>query len=151
MFICRMIFAAICLVVYPNLAGGEEVSLRCSWARATTGFGTPLDPAMIEAGKLYDPDSPIRLFLDIEKSKLRFALKSDDIIFGFGNVLALDDRIRIEFEAAKIQGLAGRRSKLSIFINRYDLSSTLILGFWEEKKGYVAQWLRRGSCQKQII
>jgi hypothetical protein len=145
------IIAAFLLCCFVTATAAEQVSLRCSWdpAERTIG-GAPLEPSAVETAKLFDHDHPLRLGIDISTAKLNLA-ETDALILGFGRVSAVGDDARIEFENLKMRGLVGGTAKLLITIDRFDLSSVLILSLWHDVRGYSDHWLRRGSCKRQIL
>ena len=128
-------------------SSASAFNLRCAWDQAERkSGGAPLDAAFIEAGRFYGADQPLHLRVDLSADKIEHVSDVDKIVLGFGTVSKTDDELRIRFNNPKMKGLGPFVSELAISVDRFSLSSTMILATRVEGQGMVAQWLRRGTC-----
>ncbi len=73
------------------------------------------------------------------------------MLLKFGSVVALPDTFKIAFENPKMVGLPNQGVLLDVTINRFDLSSSMILAFLQSGKGALAKWYRKGNCRLRQI
>jgi hypothetical protein len=147
---CRAIRAISLALFWAPSALAAQEDLRCSWEPTNTGFGKPFDENVSAAALFFDQDHPLRMMIDLPSSSVAFPSDVDQLVLGAGSVSQLDDDVRIQFENPKMKGLEGIRSRLPITIDRYDLSSILILSTWDEQDSrHYGRWLRQGSCKRR--
>ena len=131
------------LAVSP--ARGETLSLRCAWTPTDRGFGGPLDPAYKEAATAYDEENPFRFRLGLSERTATLESRGDSILLGLAHVSEQQDDLVIRFENPKFVGLPKDFITYTMYIDRYNLSSTLILAMRGTDR-MAAKMLRRGTC-----
>jgi len=77
---------------------------------------------------------------------MNYVYEVDKMVLGVGSLRVNEQEVSVRFQNPKMRGLIPFVSELAITINRFTLSSTMILATLVEGQGMVGQWLRRGSC-----
>lgn len=133
----------------PGSAAGAPLKLRCSWMPSDRNFAGDLLTGDIAAlAKAFGEGQPLRMTIEIEQQRIEILSEIDNDALGYGSLAALDNEIRVTFEP-KVLNTSLRFARVLITIDRFDLSSTMILSTREQPKPMAARWIRHGACQVQ--
>jgi hypothetical protein len=124
-----------------SFANAEPLTFLCSWKSG---------PALNEGGTLY-ADYPLFFEVDLPRQKFRVFDDLDKTVLGQPTVLLTERAFKLEFQNLKITGLEVR-SKIVIWVDRFDLSSSMSLESWLANvaiPGFSPIWTRSGICKKR--
>jgi hypothetical protein len=89
------------------------------------------------------------LRFEIESENIRFDDELEKIILGNAKFLRTKRALKITFLNPMFDGLKGRTSRLVIWIDRFDLTSSMALEVLDNAAipGYAQAWIRTGTCK----
>jgi hypothetical protein len=124
-----------------SFAHAEPQTFLCLWKAG---------PAL-EGGDTLYADNPLVFGVDLPRQKFQVFNDLDKTVLGQPTVLLTERAFKLEFQNLTITGLEGR-SKIVIWVDRFDLDSTMSLETWlgnVAMPGFSPRWTRSGNCKKR--
>lgn len=135
------------LLLLSFSANSAPLDFACWWEPHSSTDGSD------DTGQFFDsPQSPLRLSIDLDANTVTLSDRTDAIILPHTSMVAISDRVVLNFVQPNMRAIKGQPSLLKVSINRYTLDSWITLALpTGPSKEMQSRWIRRGRCvQKQF-